>query len=339
MTLRQTELTILRIAQGYQLSQALYVAAELGVADALDGGPFGVDQLAASVEARPDGLRRVLRALIAAGVFTELDDGRIALDDTARELQSDAPGRTRDVVLNFGEEMYRAFGEMLHTVRTGETAFDVLYGKPLFEYYASHPEAEASGSARMRARSLPVIQELAALGLGAGASTVTDVGGGIGTVITALLQADDDLRGVLYERPTVASLARVHLAEHGVDARCEVVEGDFFSEVPEGADLYLLKSVLHDWDDERCHTILQNCRAAMHDGARLAIVEFVLPDTMASDPSLLPGALLDLIMLTYVGGRERTESEFAQLLQEAGLRLDRLTPLEAGPSVLEAVVA
>jgi hypothetical protein len=337
--MRETEIAVLRLAQGYQVSQALYVAAELGVADALVGGPLAVDHLADAVDARSGELRRVLRALIAAGVFTELDDGRIDLNDAGRELLSDAPGRTRDVVVNFGQEMYRAFGELLHTVRTGETAFDVVYGQPLFEYYASHPEAEASGSARMTARSLPVTNELAALGLTEGASTVTDIGGGVGTVLAALLEADREVRGVVYERPTVAPLARAYLAEHGVAARGEVVEGDFFASVPAGADLYLLKSVLHDWDDERCVTILRNCRAAMHDTARLAIVDFVLPERMAPDPALLPAALLDLIMLTYAGGRERTEGELSRLLDRAGLRLDRLTPLQAGPSVLEVVVA
>jgi hypothetical protein len=271
-------------------------------------------------------------------VFAELDDGRIDLNDAARELRSDAPSRTRDVVINFGQEMYRAFGELLHTVRTGETAFDVVYGQPLFEYYASHPESEASGSARMTARSLPVTRELAALGLTDGATTVTDIGGGAGTVLTALLEADRDLRGAVYERPTVAPLARAYLAEHGVDDRGAVVEGDFFTSVPGGADLYVLKSVLHDWDDERCLTILRNCRAAMHATARLAIVDFVLPERMASDPSLLPAALLDLIMLTYAGGRERTATEFSRLLDQTGLRLDRLTPLQAGPTVLEVVV-
>ena len=161
-----TEQMLLRMAQGYQLTQALYVAAKLGVADVLAAGALDVDAVADAVGARPPELRRVVRALVAAGVFIELDDGRIALNDAAAGLRADAPARTRDVVINFGEEMYRAFDELLHTVRTGETAFQVVFGQPLFEYYASHPEAEASGSARMTARSLPVTRELAASDLG-----------------------------------------------------------------------------------------------------------------------------------------------------------------------------
>jgi hypothetical protein len=333
------EQALLRMAQGYQLSQALYVAAKLGVADVLAAGALDVDAAADAVGARSPELRRVVRALVATGVFTELEDGRIALNAAAAALQIDAPANTRDVVINFGEEMYRAFGELLHTVRTGETAFETVYGQPLFDYYTSHPAAEASGSARMRARSLPVTAELVASDLVQGISSMIDVGGGTGTVVTAILEAHPDLRAVLYERPTVLPLARDYLTAHGVEDRCDVVAGDFFASVPDGADLYLLKSVLHDWDDDRCVTILRNCRAAMHDTARLVIVEFVLPERMTADPALLPAALLDLIMLTYAGGRERTETEFAHLLEQAGLRLERVSALEAGPRVLHAVVA
>jgi hypothetical protein len=333
------EQALLRMAQGYQLSQALYVAAKLGVADVLAGGALDANAVAGAVGARSPELRRVVRALVAAGVFSELEDGRIALNETAAALQVDAPAGIRDVVINFGEEMYRAFGELLHTVRTGETAFEMVYGQPLFDYYASHPAAEASASARMRARSLPVTRELVASDLAQGISRMIDVGGGTGTVVAAMLEAHPDLRAVLYERPTVLPLAADYLTAHGVADRCDIVAGDFFASVPDGGDLYLLKSVLHDWDDDRCVTILRNCRGAMHDAARVVIVEFVLPQRMTADAALLPAVLLDLIMLTYAGGRERTEAEFADLFQQAGLRLARVSALEAGPHVLLAVVA
>src|SRR3954469_22030990 len=223
--MKATERALVRMAQGYQLSQALYVAAKLGVADVLAAGALDVTTIADAVGARPDELRRVLRALAAAGVFTELDDGRIALNEVAAELQNDAPARTRDVVVNFGEEMYRAFGELLHTVRTGETAFEAIYGQPLFDYYGSHPEAEASGSARMLARSLPVTAGLVASDLLDGVATITDVGGGKGTVVAALLEAHPEVQAVLYERPTVLPLARGYLSERGVCDRCQLVDG------------------------------------------------------------------------------------------------------------------
>lgn len=331
------ERTLLGMAGAYQLSQALYVAAKLSVADALADGPLDAATLAERVGARPDELSRVLRALVASGVFVQTDDGQFALNDVAAALQADAPARTRDVVVNFGEEMYRSFGELLHAVTTGQPGMEAVFGQPIFEYYTSHPEAEASGSARMMARSLPVTRDLVASDVFAGAGTVVDVGGGIGTVVAALLQSHHELSAVLYERPPVAELAREYLSERGVLDRCEIMTGDFFTSVPDGGDLYVLKSVLHDWDDDRCLTILRNCRAAMHSDARLAIVDFVLPQRMTAEPSLVPGALLDLIMLTYAGGRERTEPEFRTLLDTAGLALRTLSPLASGPHIVEAV--
>jgi hypothetical protein len=324
------------MAQGYQLSRALYVAAELGVADALAAGPLDARALAGAVGARADELARVVRALVAHGVFEQAADGRFALNDAADCLRRAAPGDTRAVVVNFGEEMYRAFGELLHTVRTGQSGFEAVYGQAIFDYYTTHPEAEASGSARMRARSLLVARDLAATSLFADGTTVVDVGGGIGTVLAAVLQAHRGVSGVLYERSTVARLAGPYLAEQGVADRCRIDEGDFFTRVPEGGDLYLLKSVLHDWDDERCRAILTRCRAAMGPRASLIIVEILLPDRATADPGLIPGVLLDLIMLAYAGGRERTRSEFAALLDAAGLALHDATPLPSGPHLIEA---
>jgi O-methyltransferase domain/Dimerisation domain len=334
-----SEETVTRLAQGYQLSQALYVAAKLGVADRLSAGPLAADTIAQAVDARGPELRRVLRALVAAGVFTELDDGRFALNDAAAALRADAPGRVRDVVVNFGEEMYRAFGELLHTVKTGETAFDVLYGKPLFDYYADNAEAEASGSARMLARTLPVARELADSDVLRGARRLVDVGGGTGTVVAEVLKRNRAMRAVVLERAGVLELARSYLAEQGVADRTELVEGDFFASVPAGGDVYLLKSVLHDWPDERCVTILRNCATAMSADARLLIVEAILAERMTASANELPGALLDLIMLVYAGGRERTSTEFGRLLDEAGLRLVASAELTAGLDVLQAAVA
>jgi hypothetical protein len=279
----------------------------------------------------------VLRALVAAGVFRELEDGRFASNDAAASLRAGAPGRTRDVVVNFGEEMYRSFGELLHTVRSGETAFDTVYGLPLFEYYAAHPQTEASAAARMLARTLPAARELAASEVLRGAHTLVDVGGGTGTLLAVVLRHRPELAGVLLERPGMLVLAEAHLAEQGVIDRCELVEGDFFASVPAGGDVYVLKSVLHDWDDARCVSILRTCRAAMDDAARLVIVELILPERMTAGAPMLSAALLDLIMLAYAGGRERTEAEFTELLDQADLRLAGTTALTAGPHLLEAV--
>jgi hypothetical protein len=282
-------------------------------------------------------LRRVLRALVAAGVFCELEDGRIATNDAAAVLCVGAPGGVRDVVINFGEEMYRSFGELLHTVRTGETAFDSVYGAPLFEYYAANPETEARAAARMVALTLPAAREFAASGVLHDARTVIDVGGGTGTLVAEVLRQRSEIVCVLLERPGVLELAKHHLSREGVADRCQLVAGDFFSSVPAGGDLYVLKSVLHDWDDDRSVAILRNCRAAMGKAARLVIVERILPERMTTSAQLLSAALVDLIMLAYAGGRERTEAEFIQLLDQASLHLASTTALAAGPHLLEAV--
>ena len=331
--------SVMQIARGYQLSQALYVAAKLGVADVLAAQPLAAEAIAHAVGARASQLRRVLRALVAAGVFCELDDGRFGSNDAAAVLRAGAPGGMCDIVVSFGDEMYRSFGELLHTVRTGETAFDSVYGAPLFEYYAANPETEARAAARMLARTLPAAREFAASDVLRGARTVVDVGGGTGTLVAEVLRQRPETAGVLLERPGMLELAKRYLAEQGVADRCELVEGDFFSSVPAGGDVYVLKSVLHDWDDDRCVAILRNCRAAMDDAARLVIVELSLPERMTPSAQMLSAALLDLIMLAYAGGRERTEAEFAQLLDPAGLRLASTTALTAGPHLLEAVAA
>ena len=191
----------------------------------------------------------------------------------------------------------------------------------------------------MLARTLPVARELAASDVLRGARTLVDVGGGTGTLVAEVLRHHREIAGVLLERPGMLELAEEYLAEQGVADRCEFVEGDFFSSVPAGGDVYVLKSVLHDWDDHRCVAILGNCRAAMDDAARLVIVELILPNRMTPSAPMLSAALLDLIMLAYAGGRERTEAEFAQLLDQASLRLASTTALTAGPHVLEAVAA
>ncbi len=330
------EQTVMGIARGYQLSQALYVAAKLGVADVLEAEPLHADAIAAAVGARAPQLRRVLRALVAAGVFRELEDGRFASNDAAASLRAGAPGRTRDVVVNFGEEMYRSFGELLHTVCTGETAFDSVYGAPLFEYYAANPQTQASAAARMTARTLSVAREFAASDSLHDARTLVDVGGGTGTLVAEVLRHHPEIAGVLLERPGMLELAQHYLAEQGVADRCELVEGDFFASVPAG-DVYVLKSILHDWDDHRCVAILRTCRAAMDEAARLVIIELILPERMTAGSPMLSAALLDLIMLAYAGGRERTETEFTELLDQAGLSLTSTTALTAGPHIIEAV--
>jgi orsellinic acid C2-O-methyltransferase len=186
---------------------------------------------------------------------------------------------------------------------------------------------------------LHVARAFAASDVLRGTRTLVDVGGGIGALVAEVLRHRPEITGVLLERPGMLELAQDYLSAQGVADRCELVEGDFFSSVPAGGDVYVLKSVLHDWDDDRCVAILRTCRAAMDEAARLLIVELILPERMTASAPLVSAALLDLIMLAYAGGRERTEAEFAQLLDRAGLRLAGTTALTAGSQVIEAVAA
>lgn len=197
---------------------------------------------------------------------------------------------------------------------------------------------EASAAARVLSRSLPVARELAASDIVGDAGTVVDVAGGTGTLVAEILRRHLSSTGVLVERPGMLTHARTYLAAQKVAERCRLVEGDFLTSLPAGGDVYLLKSVLHDWDDERCLAILRTCRVAMDQAARLLIVELVLPEIMTPSPPKLSAALLDLIMLAYAGGHERTEQEFMQLLDQAGLRLASTHPLSTGPQVLEALL-
>ena len=300
--------------------------------------PLAAEAIADAVGARASQLRRVLRALVVAGVFEELEDGRFACNDAAATLRADAPGRMRDTVINFGEEMYRSFGELLHTVRTGETAFDHVYGAAVRvlrgepgdggERGGPHAGANPARGSRVRRVRRPTRRP--------DARGCRRWGGGPAGGGPAPPSRD-------HRRPAGAAgdaRAREGLPRRaGRGDRCELVEGDFFSSVPPGGDVYVLKSVLHDWDDERCVAILRSCRAAMSDAARLVIVELLLPAHMTPSATSSPRALLDLIMLAFAGGRERTEAEFAALLDQAGLRLTGTTALNAGPQLLEAVVS
>lgn len=325
--------TIRQMVTGCLVSQLTYVAAKLGIADRLADGPKSAAQLAASVDAHPQSLYRVLRALASLGVFTEDADGRFALTPLAGPLRRDAPDSLHAFALMWGDTFWPACGSLLHCVRTGQTAFDHLHGMGAFEYMHQHPQAaeifdEAmSNLTRVQAAAVVAAYDFS------GVRTLVDVGGGKGTLLAAVLRANPGMRGVLYERPDVLPAARKALEDEGMLARCELKRGDFFTSVPEGGDAYALKDVLHDWDDERASAILANCARAMGRQARLLLIERGLPPRNV----LGPGKMVDVVMLAMTGGRERTEPEYADLLSRAGLRLARVVPTGSEPMVLEAV--
>lgn len=314
------------LISGYRVSQALYVATRLGIPDLLADGPREIDALARATESHAPSLRRVLLALVAAGLFDKVGPNRIALTPVASTLRADVPGSRRAAVLFLlNESHWRPWGHLLHTVRTGENSFAHAHGAGLFDYLADHPEearlfnAGMAGNSPAHARLIAASYEFSRM------KRVVDVAGGRGRLLATILQENAGLRGILFDLPHVIEDARQLIGEAGVADRCAFVGGDFFADVPEGGDAYILRNIIHDWDDDRAVAILSSCRHAMAEEARLILVERYVPD----DPREAPGVFInaDLEMLVNVGGRERTTEEYAALLARGGLRLTRTISL------------
>jgi SAM-dependent methyltransferase len=324
------------LIMGFRTTQLLYVAARLGLADRLEAGPQTAQQLAPQVGAAPRALHRLLRALAGFGIFAETDGGAFALTPAARLLQSDTPGSLRGLALLYGADwLWRAYGDLLHSVRTGTPAFVHVHGLSFYDYLQEHPAAGAVFQSAMSSMSAQEAAAILAAYDFAKAQSVIDVGGGQGALLAALLRAHPHLAGVLLDLSPAIVGAKALLGAAGLTARATCVAGDFFTAVPKGGDVYLLKSVLHNWDDSDVVCILRNCRQAMADGARLLVIERVIP--AGNGPS--EAKLFDVNMLVTVGGQERTEAEYRTLLDLAGLTLARLIPTSSPLTLLEAVLA
>jgi O-methyltransferase len=323
---------------GPWICQSLYVAAKLGVADHLRDGPLTVDALAARTDSHTDALHRFCRVLAALDVLTSGPERSFGLGRLGLPLLTDVPDSVRHGFILQGEEVFRAWTEVLHTVRTGRPAFDRVYGMDYFEYLAKNPDASLRFSQAMGDLDAPpaVLDEYDF----SGCSTVVDLGGGAGTVLADVLRRRPSARGVLLELPNCVDAARSHLDRLGVGGRAEVVGGDFFASVPAGGDLYLLSRVLHNWDDTDALRLLRRVRGAMTGDARLVVIDHLLPD----QEGFHPGLLADLHMLVVLGSRERTEHELRALLETAGLRVRRVINGDVGTDpraqcAIEAVAA
>lgn len=314
-------------------SQAIVAAAELGIADALAGGPLTAQELATAVDADADALARLLRALISRGVFRQRRDGRYDLTPLGATLRRDAEVPLTGWARWLGSPQHREhWSHLTDAIRTGRSVIPALRGKPAFEYLAAEPElGEIFNQAMTGGSALSIGPVIAAYDFSAFA-TIVDVGGGHGRLLAEILAVTPTARGVLFDQPQVVAGAPAVLTERGVADRTEVAEGSFFESVPAGGDAYVLKSVIHDWPDDDAVRILRNVRDAAEVGSHLLLIEFVIPEHHRE----FVGNWLDLEMLLALDARERTAAEFERLFDRAGYRLRRVVATASPFSVLEA---
>jgi O-methyltransferase domain len=327
--------TLDRMIEGYKDTQFVAVAARLGIADLLSDGPLTSDELADATGSNPDALYRVLRVLAVRGIFAELPGRRFAITPISDLLRKQHPASRREVAVFDAGPWYRAYGSLGQTVATGENAFRHVHGVSLFEYLADHPDEARMFDRRMTTFSSVEIPQIIEAYDFSRARTVVDVGGGEGRLLSAILEAHPTLRGVIFDQPHVVGGAEHGLRERGLADRCTIAGGNFFESVPAAADIYLLKWIIHDWEDEDAVKILANCARAMDPAGRVVLVEVVIGAANSGDD----GPLLDVHMMVLPGGTERTEAEFAQLFAAAGLRLTRVIVTSGMMCLLEAELA
>lgn len=326
-----------QMASGYIPSQILYVTAELGIADVLADGSRSYEDVAKQTSTDPRTMRSLLRALVGQGLVTQLDADQFELTELGGQLRTGAPGSLRDqVLLSAAPELWRAWGDLVTIMRTGEPSRQPDTGWTPLEWLLQDPE----GSAKLHDLSGQSTRALAP-GIAEACDfsrfeSVADIGGGDGTLIAGILTAVPGLRGLLYDLPTAVETAPPTLTEADVAERCQIIGGDFFKSVPSGADAYVLKYVVHDWNDDQVSIILSNCRRAMHSAGRLFIVETVVPPIMTPDN---PIAIADLGVLVGCGGAERTVDEYRDLLDAAGFSLTAIKDVQlgGGPSGLQVI--
>jgi hypothetical protein len=324
---------VFQIATGYIASTALYVAARLRIADLLSEGPRAADDLARATGAKADPLYRVLRSLSAIGVFEEVSPRVFANNQPSETMRSGSAGSTFDMALWISDPFHlRVYADAMHTIITGQPAVEKTEGVPVFEVFPRNPELSEIFNNAMTAFSAFIVPAVLEAYDFSGIGTLVDVAGGHGQLLISILQKHRGMRGVLFDMEHVLAGAAPRISAAGLDARITTQTGDFFKAVPSGGDAYIMKHIIHDWDDDRALTILRNIKSAMKTGGRVILVESVLAPPNTPDF----GKLMDLEMLLLPGGRERTEPEFRALFAAAGLELTRILPTKSPLSVLEA---
>ncbi|MEU7755580.1 methyltransferase [Micromonospora sp. NPDC049101] len=332
------EMLRLHLMGGPWIAQSIYVASTLGVADHLGDKPTPVTDLAKVCEAHEGALYRFCRTLAALGVLREHPDRAFSITPMGATLRSDAPRSLRWGTMLHGSETFRAWADVMHTVRTGRPAFEHVFGEPFFAYLETHPELNEIFNKTMGVTdSTPSVLDEYDF---SGCEQVVDLGGGIGTLLAAVLRRQPTARGVLQDLPSCVTDAPAHLAEQGVRDRCEIVAASFFDSVPQGADTYLLSRVLHNWAEDEALRLLRSVRDAIRPDGRLIVIDHLLPTT----DGFHPGVLADLHMLVVLGGQDRTEAEMRALLEQSGFRVNgvRTSQARVSPrteSLIEALPA
>lgn len=327
---------IIQMSSAFLQSRVLYSAAEIGLADYLSEGPKRAEELAKQTDTDASSLHRLMRALAHFGILSMENNRSFSLTPLGEALQTGAPGKARSTILTVaGEGFWNAFFKLPETLEDGEPGFEKAFGMSFFEYIDNHPEMNTHFNNAMigfHGAEPPAVAEAYDF---SNFETVVDVGGGTGNMLATIYENYPGLNSTLFELPRVIEQASELLKKRGVADKITFKEGDFFEEVPEGGDAYILSHILHDWPRDRCLSILQNCREAMPSSSRLLIVEMVLPENGSSHP----GYELDMVMLALTGGKERTKVEYDKLLNKAGFNLEQVIPTDSPVSIIEAVPA
>ena len=324
---------MLQFITNFWTSRAVYIAAKLGIADLLKSGPKTVEELAQATETDASSLYRIMRALTSVGVFKNGTDRVFALTPMSEVLVTDAPGSVRWFLISeLGQEHYPAWGNLMHSVKTGEIAFDGFFGMDIWKYFAQNPEDAGVFNDSMSGMTAAANEAILSLYDFSKFKTVVDIGGGHGGLITTILKANPEAKGILFDSPQVVGGAKPKLEQAGVADRCEVVPGDFFAAVPAGGDAYVMKWIIHDWEDEKAITILKNVRAQIQPEGRLIIVDCIVPE--GDEPHF--AKTFDLNMMVMTGGKERTAAEFEKLVSAAGFKLLQVIPTELPTGIVVA---
>jgi len=323
----------IRLLTGMWAMQAAASAARLGIPDIIGDGAKTPDEVAKAAGTHPGATRRLLRGLASLGVFSREDGERYRVTDVGRFLRSDTPGSLKDMFIGESDTVHwRSWERLDDAVRTGDPRPKAVFGTPAFDYYGAHPEEGAQfGKAMENVSKFAATAVLGAYDF-SGARTIMDVGGGNGSMTIAILERTPEVRGLVVDLPYIEGPARERIRAAGLESRMRFEPVNFFERVPQGADVHMLKFILHDWNDEESVQILKNCRAAIAPDGRLVAVEMVVPEQIQPDFV----HVMDLNMLVMTGGLERTAKEYETLFAKAGFRLSRVVPTESPFSVIEA---